>query len=89
MSMNNYSQYRNLIDRYDLGEVSKPNIWFRYRGWSVLNAYELHKSFETPYLKADMFNYWEAMKYDENNEQIIIREDTLKKLLHKIDNMLQ
>jgi len=49
-----------LIDRYGLEpEITRPNVWFKFGDWSVLNCGELMKTY--PYPKGS-FNDWEALR---------------------------
>ena len=52
-----------LIDRFTLGEVKTPKIWFRYGQWSVLDCGELNKTHPFP---DGLFMGWEALD-DEGN----------------------
>jgi len=65
-----------LEDRYYLGEVKAPRIWYRYKKWSILNCGELNKTHPFP---KGLFNGWEAM-YKRKQ----VRAETLLELIDKL-----
>lgn len=63
---------KELIDRFDINEVPRKGVWFRYGDWSILNCGELMK--DAPY-KDLVFLGWEALKEGE-----IIRAENWEEL---------
>ena len=65
-----------LMDRFDINEVPRKGVWFRYGDWSILNCGELMKTANlSETTKRYLFLGWEALKKDK-----IIRADSWEEL---------